>query len=139
MKLLPKILLASLGFSLISSAFASDAYYLSAKPNSTAPMAVPGTYATVILSNHTAYSYHAYATFQGSGKSKNLVLGPQGAPSQAIEYDVDYPDYEVCLHVVRDIDGQVVPGLDNQCYTYSQTVNINPPARSGAMPMVSLS
>ncbi|MDR3490638.1 MAG: hypothetical protein P4M12_01180 [Gammaproteobacteria bacterium] len=112
----------------MSSAMASQGYYGTPK----AKTANAANYSQVVLHNYTPDTYMAYATFQPTGKTQNLPLGAS-YPYNTISYDINYPDNQVCLNVVRDFDGATV---FNSCLS-SGNINVGP-YKSGKTPNVTV-
>jgi hypothetical protein len=110
MKQLAKLFFAFLvSISLLSTAYASTGYYGSPKKLFTAKSHMAGgNNGQVVLYNYTSDSYMAYATFKDSNAPLNLALGPAHSGTDIITYDINFPDYAVCIQVVRDFDNAVV-------------------------------
>jgi len=95
------------GSSFIGVAMASGAHYgLPTKALAASSATnVKGSFGTVVLYNYTSYDYTAYTTFQPSGKQlPSYYVGTYRSGMDIITFDIDYPDTQVCLDIVRNID-----------------------------------
>jgi len=127
MKKVSKLFLTALsGLVLAGSVYASDAYYGLPKHKATASNSSANA-GPVVLYNYTYDSYMTYATFKPSNKPMNLPIGPRGSGTDILTYDINYPDYQVCVTVVRDFDHATV---FSNCES-SGNINIGPYANNG--------
>lgn len=104
-------------------AFASQSYY--GLPKATAAKQtrdVERRDSQVVLHNYTNDTYSAYATFQSTGQTSYLFIDAAGTPRSTVTYQINYPDYSVCLNVIRNFDGAQVY---NNCL-YTGNVNLGP-------------
>jgi hypothetical protein len=62
----------------------------------------------VMLYNYTYDQYSVRSIYQPTGSTYDMYLGPVDSATGSIVYDITFPDYAVCLSVMRNYDGLIV-------------------------------